>query len=166
MSSCAASYCTCFRKVSCVSATSASWPIADAPLSCRLAFNCSVRYSNRTQNKKRPLPMNRALFGSVPSVAGLWSSSRDLLRPRSNSVLHPSWPRLPHETAVHNPKTLRASLRSVPLRLAAEQISSSPFSTLSVSDNLALLSALGRTVLSSALRRTAPAYLDTALSLH
>src|ERR1039458_1363884 len=166
MSSCAASCCTCFPKASSAFATSASWLTGDVPLSCRFAFNCSVRYSNRTQNKKRPLPMNRALFGSVPSVAGPWSSSRDLLRPRSNSVLHPSWPRLPHETAVHNPKTLRASPRPVPLRLAAEQISSSPFSTPSVSDNLALLSALGRTVLSSALRRTPPAHLDTSPSPH
>jgi site-specific recombinase XerD len=71
-----------------------------------------------------------------------------------------------HETAVHNTKTLRASPRSVPLHLAAEQISFSRFSTLSVSDNCALLPAPGRAVLSSALRRTPPAHLDTAPSLH
>src|ERR1019366_9198974 len=158
MSSCAPSCCTCFPKASSAFATSASWLTGDVPLSCRFAFNCSVRYSNRTQNKKHPLPTNRALFGSVPSVLGLWSSSRDLLLPRSNFVLPPFWPRLPHESAAHNTKALRALPRSVPLRLAAEQIASSRFSTLSVYDRFALLPTPGRAVLSSVLRRTAPAH--------
>jgi len=59
--------------------------------------------------------------------------------------------------------TLRASARFVALRLAAEPISSSRFSTLSVSGRFALLPA---PVLSSKLRRTASAYLDAPPSLH
>ena len=44
MGSCAASGCTCFPKASSAFATSASWPTADAPLSCRFAFKYSAQY--------------------------------------------------------------------------------------------------------------------------
>src|ERR1700682_1431405 len=164
MSSCAASCCTYFRKSSCAFGTSDSSPTVGAPHFCRFAFICSVRCNNRRPNQKHPLPMTRALLGSAPSVVGRWWSSKDLLLPRSNSVLHRSWSRLPHESAVHNTKTLRASSRSVPLRLAAEPISSFRFSTLSPSDDFAFLPALGRAVSTSALRRIAPAHLDTSPS--
>jgi Transposase zinc-binding domain len=136
----------------------------DAPLSCRLAFSCSAQNSNRKLNKKNSRPMTRALFGSAPPVVGQWWFSKDLLLPRSTSVLHRSWSRLPHETTVHNTKTLRASPRSVPLRLAAEPISSFRFSPPLASDRFALLPALGREVSSSALRRIALAHLDTVPS--
>src|SRR5258708_3812404 len=164
MSSCVASCCTCFRKASCAFETSDSSPTGGVPLSCRFALSCSVRYSNRKRNKKHALPMTRALFGFVPNVVGRWWSSKDLLLRRSNYVHHRSWSRLPHEAAVHNTKTLRASSRSVPLRLAAEPISSFRFSRLSVSDRFVLLPDLRHAVSSSALRRIAPLHLDTSPS--
>jgi hypothetical protein len=66
----------------------------------------------------------------------------------------------------HSSETLRAFAPFVVLRLAAEQISSSHFSTLSVCGHLiAFLPAPAHAVLSSALRRTASAHLDAPPSL-
>ena len=50
--------------------------------------------------------------------------------------------------------------------LTVEQIASSGLSTLSVYDRFALLPTPGRAVLSSVLRRTAPAHLDAPPSIH
>jgi hypothetical protein len=100
MSSCAASSCMCFPKALSAFATLASSPTAGAPLSCRFAFNYSELYSHRRTNQKPLLPMNRVHFGSVPNVAAVWWSSRDLRLPRSNSVLHPLSPESPHETTI------------------------------------------------------------------
>jgi hypothetical protein len=71
-----------------------------APLSCRFAFDYSEPYSHRRPKQKPPLPRNRAHFGSVPNVAAAWCSSRHLRLPRSNSVLHPFSPELPHDTKI------------------------------------------------------------------
>ena len=68
MSSCVASCCTCFRKVSCASATSAFWPTASVPLFCRFAFSCSARYQSRKPNNTLPPPKTPPIFGAVPSV--------------------------------------------------------------------------------------------------
>ena len=100
MSSCAASCCTCCPKASSASATSASLPTAAAPLSCRFAFNYSTQYRHRNPNQKHRLPRNRILFGAVPNVAAPWWSSKDLLRPSSNFVLHPGSPEPRHETPI------------------------------------------------------------------
>jgi hypothetical protein len=66
----------------------------------------------------------------------------------------------------HSSEILRASAPFVVLRLAAEQIAFSRFSTLSVCGHLAFLPAPAHAVLSSALRRTASAHLDAQPSLH
>src|SRR5712692_2285819 len=98
MSSCVASCCTCFPKVSSASATSASSPTAGVPLSCRFAIDYSTQNRHRNPNQKPRQPSRRTHFGSVPNVAAPWWSSRDLLRPRSNSVLPPGSPEPLHET--------------------------------------------------------------------
>src|ERR1019366_9175867 len=103
MSSCAASSCTCCPKASSASATLASSPTGGAPLSCRFACNSSAQYRHRRPNQKPPRSRNPAHFGSVPSVAAAWWSSRDLPRPSSNSVLHPFSSEPPHETTIPAP---------------------------------------------------------------
>ena len=100
MSSCAASCCICFPKASSAFATLASSPTGGAPLSSRCVFNYSEPYSHRRPNQKPPLPRNPAHFGSVPSVAERWRSSRDLPLPRSNSALHPLSTESPHDTTI------------------------------------------------------------------
>jgi hypothetical protein len=100
MSSCAVSCCTCFPKALSAFATLASSPTGGAPLSSRSAFNYSEQYSHRRPNQKPPLPRNRVHFGSVPSVAERWWSSRDLLLPKSNSALHPLSTESPHDTTI------------------------------------------------------------------
>ncbi len=59
--------CTCSRKVSCASATSASWPTANVPPLCHFASNCSARH--RKPNKRSPPPV-RAIFGFGPKCGG------------------------------------------------------------------------------------------------
>src|SRR5713226_6806015 len=81
MSSCVASCCTCFPKVSSASATSASSPTAGVPLSCRFAIDYSTQNRHRNPNQKPRQPSRRTHFGSVPNVAAPWWSSRDLLLP-------------------------------------------------------------------------------------
>src|ERR1039458_5427422 len=109
MSSCAASSCTCCPKASSASATLASSPTGGAPLSCRFACNSSAQYRHRQPNQKPPRSRNPAHFGSVPSVAAAWWSSRDLPRPSSNSVLHPFSSEPPHETTIPAPPLVRPS---------------------------------------------------------
>ena|SRR5208283_1301774 len=123
MSSYAASCYTCFPKASCASGTSASWPIGDAPRSCHFASSYSARH--RQPSTRPHPPMTQILFGSAPTVATRWWSSKDLRLPKSNFVLHQFWSRLPHETTLSSAKSLRASTRSRLLRLAAQNISSS-----------------------------------------
>src|SRR5271166_2439992 len=97
MSFCAASCCTCFPKASSAFATSAFSPTGGGPLSCHFAGKLSQWFS-RKPNQKPPLPRKPDRFGSVPTVAGPWWSSRGLRRLRSSSVHHPFSPEPPHET--------------------------------------------------------------------
>src|SRR5215471_1909454 len=117
MDSCAASCCTCSLKASYVSAISASWPIGDAPLSCRFAFDYSAQRRNR---RLINTPQARAISGVVLSVVDRWWSSKDSPLPISNFVLH-RWP-LRHETTFSNSNSSPASACSALLRLAAIQI--------------------------------------------
>src|SRR4029077_18306689 len=111
MNSCVASCCTYFRKVSCASATSASWPIANVPPPCHFPSNCSAGHRKPS---KRPPPPVRAIFGLVPSVVGRWWSSKDSPLLKSNFVLH-RWSRLRHEATRSNSKVFSHALRtSVP----------------------------------------------------
>src|ERR1022692_585974 len=166
MSPCAASCCTCCPKASSAFATSVSWPAGGVPLFCRFAFNFSARSSHRRPNQKPPLPRNRVRFGSAPSAAAPWSSSRDLRPPKSNFVLPHTRLRLLHETMVHNPKTLCASRRSAPLRLAAEPISSHRCFPPFPSHRFAVLPASPTRPVTSTLPRTALLHLDIVPPLH
>src|SRR6202023_2875259 len=113
MSSCVASCCTCSRKVSCASATSASWPTANVPPPCHFASNCSAGHRKPS---KRPPPPVRAIFGLVPSVVGRCWSSKDSPLLKSNFVLH-RWSRLRHEAIFSNSKAcFDLLLTSVPYR--------------------------------------------------
>src|ERR1035437_1533165 len=98
MSSCAASSCICFPRASCVSVTSAFLRTGGAPLSFRCASQHWAQF-HRRPNQKPPPPRNRTLFGAAPSVADRWPSSNDSPLLKSNSVLHPCWSLLRHETA-------------------------------------------------------------------
>src|ERR1039458_8861695 len=138
MSSCAASSCTCCPKASSASATLASSPTGGAPLSCRFACNSSAQYRHRRPNQKPPRSRNPAHFGSVPSVAAAWWSSRDLPRPSAPpwcasplpAGVRPSCPqtKLPVPNLASNSrpnptqtttKPIRTALLFAPLPLAA-----------------------------------------------
>ena len=105
------------------------------------------------------------IFGSAPSALDRWWSLRGSPLPRCNFVLH-LWSWLPHETTLHIKKTLRASPRSVALRLRAEQIASSGFLGHSLRNFSSQEPTSGRTVSSVVLRRTVPAHLYASPSLH
>jgi hypothetical protein len=111
MSSCAASCCICFPKVSYASETSASWPIADVPPLCHFAFNCSVQHHKPSKTSPPPVP---AIFGLAPSAVGRCWSSKDLRLLRFSCVLHRPGMPLPHEKTVDITKSL-ACLSSLPL---------------------------------------------------
>jgi hypothetical protein len=158
MNSCAASCCTCFPKASCASATSVSWPTGDAPLSCRLVFNCSAHH-RKSRSIKTSLA--RTISGAAPCVVDRWWSSKGSRLQKSNFVLHRS--PLPHETTFSNSNPSRVSACSVPLRLAAKQISPSSF----LSALSAILFRNSQLSPSSAvLQRTVSATLRTAVSHH
>src|SRR5882672_6465716 len=112
MSSCAASCCTSCPKVSCVSAISASWPIADVPPACHFVFLCSAQHHKPRQRYPPPL---RAMLGFVPGAVGRCYSSKGLQLRRSNSVLHRPRMPLPHEINLCIPKLSHVSQRSVSL---------------------------------------------------
>jgi hypothetical protein len=63
MSSCAASSCTCFRKVLCAFGTSDSSPTAGAPRFCHFAFICSAQH--RMPSKTYPVAKTQVIFGSA-----------------------------------------------------------------------------------------------------
>src|SRR6266478_4171193 len=161
MNSCVASSCTCSPKVSYVFATSVSWPIGDVPLCSRFAFSCSARYKNPQPIRTSPPPMTRTTFGAAPSVVDRWWSSKGSPLQKSNFVLNRC--SLPHETTLSNSNTSRVSACSLPLRLAAEQISS--FSFRSALSGLLFRSSQSP-LLSAVLYRTASATLHTAVSPH
>src|ERR1017187_5802470 len=163
MNSSVASCCTCFRTASYAFAISVFWPTGGGPLACLFAFSCSARH--RTPSKIPQAPRTATIFGSAPSVQDRWWSSGDLRLPKYNVVLH-LWSPLPHETTLHIQKTLRASPRSVAVRLFAEQTSSSSFLGGSLRDIFSHQPRSGRAVRSDVLRRTVPAHLHTNSSPH
>jgi hypothetical protein len=105
------------------------------------------------------------IFGSAPSVLDRWWSSRDSRLPRCNFVLH-RWSPLPHETTLCINNILRASSRSVVVRLIAEQICSSRFLSGSLCHISSQKLRSQRAERSTALRATVPALPDANPSLH
>src|SRR5437879_11176777 len=160
MNSYAASCCTCFPKVLCGSATSASWPTASVPPACRSAFSCSLPPNNRKPYQARPSIRTHAILGLAPSVVARWCSSSGLRLPKSNFALHPR-SRLQHETTPANPKTPCASARSVSPWLAAEHTLSSRSTNCTLRRTVSTQSSFNRTRLSVALRGTASTHPHT-----
>src|SRR5208283_353225 len=119
MSSCAASCCICFPKVSCASETSASWPIADVPPLCHFAFNCSVQHHKPSKRSPPPVP---AIFGLAPSAVVRCWSSKDLRLQRSNCVLHRPGCRSGMSRPSTSRNLLRASARSLAFCLFIQPI--------------------------------------------
>src|SRR5207302_2853174 len=85
MNSCVASSCTCYPKVSYAFAILVSWPIGDAPLSCRYVFTCLARHKSRRRIK---MPLARTVSGVVPSVVDRWWSSKGSPLRKSNFAPH------------------------------------------------------------------------------
>jgi hypothetical protein len=161
MERCRTSSCTCSPKVSYAFATSVSWPTGDAPLCSRFAFSCSARYKNPQPIRTSPPPMTRTTLGAAPSVVDGWWSSKGSRLQKSNFVLHRC--SLPHETTLSNSNPSRVSACSLPLPLAAEQISSSRL----LGAIYAILFRASQPLLSSAMfYRTVSATLHTAVSSH
>jgi hypothetical protein len=165
MNSCAASCCTCFRKASCASGTSASWPIAGVPQPCHGVFACSAQHQHHKPSKRFP-PLRRAIFGCVPTVARRWWSSRDSPLSRSNFVPHPCRSPLPHDTTIDITKPLRAEARAISMRLAVLQTSSFQLLQPSFRGTLALRATQQHLLLSFVLCRTTPAHFHTAPPCH
>src|ERR1700692_3111063 len=163
MNSSVAFCCTCFRTASYAFAISVFWPTGGGPLACLFAFSCSARH--RRPRKIPQAPRAATIFGSAPSVQDRWWSSRDSRLPTYNFVLH-RWSPPPHETTLHIQKTVRASPRSVVVRLIAEQTSSSGFLAGSLRDIFSHQPPSGRAVGSDVLGRTVPAHLHTNSYLH
>ena len=166
MSSCAASYCTCSRKVSCAFGTSASSPTGSVLFSCPFAFSCSARHRNRRRSKRPQPPMARSIFGSALGVVDRWWLSRYSLPPRSSSALHRPGSRVHHETTLHSTKTLHALAPSTSLRLVAERTSPPQLGMCSTPRDLPFRSASQRPAPSSAVGRTAPSHHDTTSPLN
>jgi len=127
MSSSPASSYTCSLKASSAFATSASSPTGGGPLSCHFAGKPSQRFS-RQPNHKHPPPRKPDPFGSVPTVAGRWWSSRDLRPPNSNSARHPFSSEPPHETTIPSTPTRCPSAPTAVVYPSCPQ-TSSPFPT-------------------------------------
>lgn len=89
MNSCAASYCIFSRRVSCVSAISASWPTGGVLLHCLFASGCSARHKNQNSNNTVTRPPR--LYSGVKA---LWEPSSVDCAPNSG---HPK-PSLPWHT--------------------------------------------------------------------
>jgi len=124
MSSCAASCCICFPKVSCASVTSASWPTANVPRPCHFAFSCSARDHLHKPSKRSPQPV-RAIFGFAPSAVGRCWSSKGLRLRKSSSALHRPLIPSPHEITTNTTKRLPPSEDTLSLCFLVQQISSS-----------------------------------------
>src|SRR5580700_3426850 len=163
MNSYVVSCCTCFRTASYASATSASWPTGVVPLCCLFALPCSARH--RKQGKPLQALRTPLIFGSAPSVLDRWWSSRESRLPKYNFVLH-RWSPLPHETTLSTNKILRASPRSVVVRLIAEQICSSRFLSGLLCHICSQKLRSQRAERSTVLRATVPAPPDANPSLH
>jgi hypothetical protein len=84
---------------------------------------------------------------------------------KSNFVPH-RWSPLPHETTLSINKILRASPRSVVVRLIAEQICACDFLSGWLNDIFSKKTVSGRAVESAVLRRTVSAHRNANPSLH
>jgi len=160
MNSCVASSCTCSPKVSYAFAILVSWPTGDVPLCSRSAFSCSVRYKNPQPIRTSPPPMTRATFGAAPQCGGPM-----VVIERLTGCGNPtSFSTAAHRRMKRLSRTLpRVSACSLPLRLAAEQISSSRL----LGAIYAILFRASQPLLSSVmLYRTVSATLHTAVSFH
>src|SRR6267143_2170221 len=166
MSSCADFSCTCSPRGSCVFATSASWPTADAPLRYRSAFSYSLRRQRRRPAKTLQPPMVRKIFGAVLNVLAPWWSSNDSLPPKSSFVLHLFRSALPHENTIDITNVLGVSAPAVLLRLLGQQISSSRFSRSSTVSKLASPTNVPLPTSSVVPPRADPAHLYTAPPIH
>ena len=133
------------------------------PLSCLFAFTCSAQHGSQCNTHQ--VPRTPVIFGAALSVLDRWSSSRDSRLPRYNFVLH-LWSPPPHDTTLYTKKTLRASSRSVVLRLIAEQISSSSFLRHSLHNILSKSPASNPTLSAAELRHTVSTHLDASSSLY
>ena len=122
MNSCAASCCTCSPQASCASATSASWPTADAPCRCRSACSYCLLGPRRRPAKALAPPRVRKIFGAVQNVLVPWRSSNDSLSPKSNFAPHLFWSGLPHETTIDSASVSGVWGPTVLLRLLAQPI--------------------------------------------
>ena len=166
MSSCADFSCICSPSGSCVFATSASWPTADAPLRYRSAFSYSLRYQRRRPVKTVQPPMVRKIFGAVLNVLAPWSSSNGSLPLKSSSVLHLFRSALPHENTIDITNVLGVSAPAALLHLLGQQISPSRFSRSSKVSKLASPTTVPLPISSAVLRRADPAHLRTAPPIH
>jgi hypothetical protein len=108
----------------------------------------------------------RVISGFALSAVGRWRPSSGLLLSRSNSVLHLSRSRLPHETTINITKSLRVSARAISLCFALLQTLSFPLLEHSFPGSIALHPSKPRLVLSLLLRRTTPTHLYTTPSFH
>ena len=162
MSSCAASCYTCFPKVSCAFATSASWPTGDAPRSCHFASISSAQ--RRRQSKTYPAAKTPVIFGYAQNAVHRCRSSQGLRLPKSNFVLLLPWS--PHETTLYSTNPLRASARSVSLRIAVLQTRAFYFLKASLHESLARSSTFHLSLSTVVFSRAAPAHLDTAPTLN
>jgi hypothetical protein len=124
----------------------------------RFVFNCSAHHRKR---RSINTSLARTTSGAAPCVVDRWWSSKGSRLQKSNFVLHRS--PLPHETTFSNSNPSRVSACSVPLRLAAKQISSSSFLS-ALSGILFRNSQLSPS--SAVLQRTVSATLRTAVSHH
>ncbi len=114
-SSCAASCSTSYPAALSASALSASWPIADAPLSCPSVSACSPTSPCRTHLQllpHRPSP----LVSAVQNVPLPWSSSNDFLYsllgispPGARSLTLPNTRTIPLSTARASAPTIDVS---------------------------------------------------------
>ena len=158
MSSCAASCCICFPKVSCASETLASWPIASVPPLCHFAFNCLVQHHKPSKRSPPPVP---AIFGLAPSAVGRCWSSKDLRLLRSSCVLHrPGMPSR-HEQTVDITKSF-ACFGSLPLFLSfCPTNPSSPSPRTSFGGTFACSATLFLSRLGSLLRYPSPEHRQT-----
>src|SRR6266849_5991312 len=163
MSFCAAPCCTCSPKVSCVSATSASWLTANVPPPCHFAFSCSVQHHKPSQ--RSPLPV-RAIIGFAPSAVGRCWSSKDLRLRKSNSALHQPPMPSPHEITTNITKLLPASAGTVPLCLLVQQIASSRFARSSFRSTIRYSANLPFSLWAALPRRTSPVLRQTHSSLN
>ena len=160
MNSCVTSYCMCFRKVSCASGISASWPIAGVPRPCHSVFSCSIQRLDHKPSRKLPQSL-LVISGFAPSAVARWRPSSGLLPPKSHSALHLFRSQLPHETTIHITKSLPVPARAISLCFAVLHIWPFPLFQSLFPRGLAFHPTQERPPLSAAPQGNIPTQLDT-----